>query len=737
MMNKDWSGQYLTSVDLTIGDQIIGEGNTFYFANSFQQKDRILQIVEKLQRSPVNTSEIGKNLKIIKESVQKNQPLLKLFAIPKEPAYEWTNAEKMDMTRKMDMITIPFVRAIQSLARQLKQLEESARQDVSQADQQRRQINSMAIVSGAFYLFIVMLGWSWFRQQIVTPLESLSAATDASLRIPQDYSVETLRPSGPTEIRLLTSGIQNAVHDLRVARDEAIDASKAKDLFLANISHELRTPMNSIVGMSELVVATGLTAQQGEYLRILRGSASSLMQLINDLLDVSRIASGKLTLTSEPFELRETVSDVLDMVSTKAFEQGLELTLWIAPDVSDALTGDSLRLKQVILNLLSNAIKFTSEGHVSLTITCTDVEPDLSRSVYETTLLFTVADTGIGIAKDKHQSIFSAFEQVDGSWTRTHDGAGLGLAISRELVELMEGRIWVEERHPQGSSFHFTIRILATADDRSRSQPALPDLANHSVLIVDNDDMNRRSLEELLSGWKMKPVSTDTLNLALSTLRQSAGSRLRFSLVIVGLRDFSTDIDNRIRQIRSLSMYADVPIIIVAPCGQLFADCDNDNDIVFLPKPVRQSRLMRTIVSLMTQSTTEESVLRDDSPPGTSSTLRILVAEDNIPNQKIISLMLKNAGHRATLVGTGRQALSSFSTDTFDLVFMDIQMPDMDGLQATIEIRKIEQQSGTHIPIVGITGHAMEQHLEEARRAGMDRFVIKPFTSEELLAALV
>ncbi|MFP6765225.1 MAG: response regulator, partial [Planctomycetaceae bacterium] len=528
--------------------------------------------------------------------------------------------------------------------------------------------------------------------------------------------------------------IQNAVHDLRAARDTAIGANKAKDPFLANISHELRTPMNSIIGMSELMLDTSLTSQQGEYLRILNGSASSLMQLIHDLLDVSRIDSNELHLRSEPFELRETIGDVIDMVSTKAYEQGLKLTLVINQDIPEFLTGDSLRLKQVLLNLLSNAIKFTPAGEVSLAVACTDIEPDSSRSDHKATLLFTVSDTGIGITSDKQEIIFRAFEQADGSWTRTHEGAGLGLAISRRLVELMGGRIWVEGRQPKGSLFRFTISLKAQKNSGAWMPPGIANLKNRSVLIIDDEDMNRTSLKNLLTACGMKTVCTDEFSTGLSTLGQSADSGQPFSVVICGLNDSSGG--EQVEQIRSIPAHAQIPVIILAPSGQLFSDCKNSPASAFLPKPVRHSQLMTTIISFGTQSSPETAAISDDSHPDPSLSFRILVAEDNIPNQKIISLMLTKAGHIVTLVGTGRQALSAFSSHSFDLLFMDIQMPEMDGLQATIEIRKMELGNGTHVPIVGITGHAMQQHLEEARRAGMDRFVTKPFTSRELLAAL-
>jgi len=489
--------------------------------------------------------------------------------------------------------------------------------------------------------------------------------------------------------------------------------------------------------MSELVMGTGLTAQQSEYLRILRSSASSLAQLINDLLDVSQVASGNLTLKSEPFELRDALNDALDMVSAKAYDQGLELSLRVAPDVPDHLTGDALRLNQVILNLLSNAIKFTSEGSVSLDVICTDLKADHSQPCYETSLTFTVSDTGIGIHPEQQQSIFTAFQRSENSSTQTHEGAGLGLAISQQLILLMGGRIWVEDRQPQGSRFHFTVKVMARRDERPVKQQQLTTLADHSVLIIDRDDMNRRSLVEMLNSWKMKPVCADTLSEALTKLHCLTDVQPRFSLVFLGVGDTTPDSDDRIRQIRSTPTSADVPIIAVAPSGQFFTGCDTSDRIAFLPKPIRKSQLLESMVEFLSPSSTRDTTFPDNSDSGPRVQLKILVAEDSIPNQKIISLMLEKAGHTVTLVSNGRDAVSRFAATAYDIILMDIQMPDMDGLQATIEIRKLEQKNSTHVPIVGVTGHATDRHLEEARRAGMSRFVIKPFTSEELLAALI
>jgi signal transduction histidine kinase/CheY-like chemotaxis protein len=721
----EWAQHYLMTGDLITG----GGGATYLLDGSLDQAKTIQLIIGELKSSPLSNSESQTALQKISECVRENQKMLVEFSFFPVGAVR-TSAEELVLIEKIDEFSIPIAPAIEVVK---EQFVENGRLVALQAKQQRRQTIRMAIVVGACYLFVVMIGWSWFRQQIVTPLERLSGSADASLRLSQSCSVEAISQSGPTEIRSLTAVIQNAVRDLRTARDHAIDANKAKDLFLANISHELRTPMNSIVGMSELVLDTSLTTQQAEFLRILNGSASSLMQLISNLLDVSMISSRELVLRSETFGLRETISDVIDMVSTDAYEQGLKLTLSIAPNVPECVTGDSVRLKQVLLNLLSNAIKFTPAGEVAMTVTCTDNEPDSSQSDHNTVLLFAVSDTGIGIANDKHEIIFCAFEQVDGSWTRAYGGAGLGLAISRQLVELMGGRIWLEGRQPRGSTFRFTACVKAQKNEPTWMRPGIADLKNHSILIIDDEDINRNSLENLLFGCRIKPVCTDEFDMGLSTLGQSADSGQPFGLVIFGVNDSTISAEERIEQIRSLPAYAQVPIIILAPSGQFFRD---GKDCTFLLKPIRHSQLLDTIAFFGMQSSLETAGLPDDSLPGTSRPLRILVAEDNIPNQKIISLILTNADHIVTLVGSGRQALSAFSAHSFDLLFMDIQMPEMDGLQATIEIRKIERERGTHIPIVGLSGNALQQHMEEARRAGMDRFVTKPFTSSELLAAL-
>jgi len=724
---EEWSRQYLMTADM-----ITGGGASYLLDGSIEQSKKLSAIVSELELSSETNHEVQTVLQQIRELVRENQKLLVKFAMP-PTSNGWTPAEQSVLTGEIDVISTPIEPAIEFLK---EQFEESGRRVALQARRQRQQTIQMAIVVGAFYLFVVMVGWSWFRHQIVTPLERLSGVTDASSRISQELSVETLSQSGPTEIRSLTNAIQNAFKDLREARDNAIDANKAKDLFLANISHELRTPMNSVIGMSELMSDTSLTSQQSEYLRILDGSASSLMQVISDLLDVSRIEKNTLSLNSKPFRLREMISDVIDVVSTKADEKGIKLTLAITEDVPESLLGDSLRLKQVLLNLLSNAIKFSPAGEVGVTVACNGIKPASSRPDQHTSLLFTVFDTGIGIARDNREVIFRPFEQVDGSRTRAHEGAGLGLAISRQLVDLMGGRIWMEENYPTGSRFLFTICIEVQKNSPVSTPPGMDKLKNQAVLIIDDGDMNRAALENLLSTWRMKPVCTDDFNSGLSTLGQSAGSGSQFDLVICGLNDSTASVRSMIEQIRNVPSHAQVPIIVLAPNGRLFNDSQLSQGCAFVPKPIRYSQLMKSIVALEMPPTPKRLALPNDCHSATSSSLRILVAEDNIPNQKIISIILTRAGHTVTMVDTGRQALTAFSSHSFDVLFMDFQMPEMDGLQATVEIRKMEQEKGTHIPIVGITGHAMEQHLDEARHAGMDRFVTKPFNSSDLLAAL-
>jgi signal transduction histidine kinase/DNA-binding response OmpR family regulator len=722
---EEWSRQYLMTADM-----ITGGGASYLLDGSIEQSKKLSAIISELELSSETNHEVQTVLQQIRECLRENQKLLVKFAMP-PTSNGWTPAEQSVLTGKIDVISTPIEPAIDFLK---EQFEESGRRVALQARRQRQQTIQMAIVVGACYLFVVMVGWSWFRHQIVTPLERLCGVTDASSRISQELSVETLSQSGPTEIRSLTSVIQNAFKDLREARDNAIDANKAKDLFLANISHELRTPMNSVIGMSELLTDTSLTSQQGEYLRILDGSASTLMQVISDLLDVSRIESNTLRLNSKPFRLREMLSDVIDVISIKAYEQGIKLTLAITEDVPESLSGDSLRLKQILLNLLSNAIKFSPAGEVGVTVACNGIKPASSQPDQHTDLLFTVFDTGIGIARDKRKVIFRPFEQVDGSRTRAHEGLGLGLAISRQLVNLMEGRIWVEENHPTGSRFRFTICIEVQKNSPVSTPPGMEKLKNQAVLIIDESDMNRDVLENLLSTWRMKPVCINDFNSGLSTLGQSAESGSQFDLVIWGLNNPTASVRAQIEQIRNVPSHVQVPIIVLTPSGRVFNDSQLSQGCAFIPKPIRHSQLMKTIIALEMQSPPNRPALPDDCHPATSLSLKILVAEDNIPNQKIISIVLTRAGHTVTLVDNGRQALTAFSSHSFDLLFMDFQMPEMDGLQATVEIRKMEKD--THIPIVGITGHAMEQHLDEARHAGMDRFVTKPFTASDLLAAL-